>query len=127
MANQAKIVQLVAVLNQLTQEGQLKWEAREPTSSINLRPDQLVDTSYETRFEDRRLRIYEEKYKSWIDEDRYTWSSRVVLAFVDGTGDNAWEFPPAAGITDLLESVKYQTAGVDDYLESVLKKYYPTR
>ncbi|MDI6792938.1 MAG: hypothetical protein QME81_08750 [bacterium] len=116
---QSKLITLITYLSKLTQEEELSWERLFPPDSLSSK----TEVVFETTFEDRKLRIYEEYYKNWYDEDNYVWDSRVVLSFIDSQGRTEWEFPPVAGLGDLLESVKYRSANVGGFLDSVLKKH----
>lgn len=123
MDSQKKTIKLIAYLNELTQKDKLQWERQEPPDAVVIGHNNRVDYVYTTVFEERRLRIYEERYKSWYDEDRYTWDTRVILDFVDFEGKSEWIFPYAPVLWDLLESVKYKSAHVDDFISEVLSKH----
>ena len=49
------------------------------------------------------------------------WNTGVVLEFIDEKGNNIWTFPDVKGLRDLLNSVKYQIAGVDDFLNDLFE------
>jgi hypothetical protein len=120
MAEQDKLLSVIAKLNELTQEGDLKWYAVPNPESLDVGTDKKPTAVYETKYKDKRLRIYREEYKYWYDEDRWEWSSKIILAFVDKNNQNAWEFPDVAGLADLYDSVRYQGAGVDQFIKDML-------
>lgn len=120
MADENKFIKVIARLNALTQERKLIWESLFDPESLSLGRDKRVNSVYQTHYKNKALRIYEENYKAWYDEDRYTWASKVVLAFVDRNDQNAWEFPELPGLWDLLESVKYQETKVDVFVDEIL-------
>lgn len=122
MSEKDKFVRLVTYLNQLTQENALKWQSVYNPERLNLGRDKNVGSVFSASYKGKHLRIYEEQYKYWTDEDTFVWSSRVVLAFVDASGNNEWEFPSVAGLYDLLESVRYQSADVDKFIDDVFSE-----
>ncbi len=119
MSEKDNFVRIVAHLNQLTQENTLKWSSVFNPDNLDLGRDKSVGAVFETTYKNKKLRIYEEQYKYWTDEDSFSWSTRIVLAFVDSSDNNAWEFPNIAGLYDLLESVRYQSADVDKFINDI--------
>ena len=123
MTERNKLVKVVSKLIELTQENVIKWENVGIPEPVAQGGDKRIGPVFEITYKEQRIRIYEEEYKDWYDEDKYTWSSRVVLAFVDYMDKNNWEFPQTvAGLRDLLESVKYQTANVDEFINKFIEE-----
>jgi hypothetical protein len=123
MEEQDKFVSVIAKLNELTQEGKLTWSKEHFPENLNLGKDRPVKLVFSAFFRNKTLRIYAEEYKYWYEEDRYEWDSRIVLAFVDDiTSQNIWEFPQVAGLADLYESVRYQEADVDQFIDEILSE-----
>src|SRR2546423_14233068 len=136
-------IEFVEKLNELTLKGVLGWTSTRPPETKLGDPNRLIPIAFEAEYKDRKLRLYEEKVnlgrpvlpysfthalKDWVDSlsgntDRLVseavWRSYVVLELIDKTGVS-WEFPNIAGLDDLLESVKFQVAGVNEYVEAVL-------
>lgn len=120
MAEQNQLIKMVAHLNELTQENKLQWQSTyEPSRSIYLGRDKIIGAVFETSFNGKELRIYEEQSKNWHDEESYTWYPRLVFAFIDANGNNEWESPDIPGLYDLFESVRFQSAGVNDFLKNM--------
>lgn len=120
MSEQNQLIRMVAHLNELTQENKLQWQSvYEPSSSIYLGRDKIIGAVFESEFSGKHLRIYEEQSKYWHDEESYSWSPRLVFAFVDINGNNEWESPNVPGLYDLFESVRYQSAGVNEFLNNM--------
>lgn len=119
MSEKDKFVRIVAHLNQLTQENTLKWSSVSNPDDLDLGRDKSVGAVFETTYKNKKLRVYEEQYKYWTDEDSFSWSTRIVLAFVGSSDNNSWEFPNIAGLYDLLESVRYQSADVDNFINDI--------
>jgi hypothetical protein len=122
MAEPDKFIRVVAKLNELTQEGKIHWTVVPHPEALDLGRDKPVTVVYEAPYKDKCLRIYREEYKYWYDENRYTWSDRIVLAFTEKNGQNAWEFPDVPGLADLFDSVRYQKAEVDKFIREVFSE-----
>jgi len=61
-----------------------------------------------------RLRIYETKYlEYYVQFDNHYWAQRPVLEVFDEAGNSLWKAPHMAGLSDLLDSVRYKTSGAD--------------
>jgi hypothetical protein len=131
-----KWIDAVGKLLTLTQEGQLVWTTREPPASFNSLPDERVDVVYQTRYKEKDLRLYELHYKiekpkraftiigavvnSFDDEQYSFWTKTTVLELLDENGLGGWTFPMMDVIGHLLAAVKYQVAGVKDFLDEIL-------
>ena len=129
-----KLIDAVVKLIDLTQEDKLKWKPEKPRSSLNRESDSIVDLVYVTNHKNKRLALYERKYK--VEEPAHVisssltnlfgppsypyWESRTILEFVDDKGNPLWTFPHVNGLDDLFNAVKYQTAGVRDFLKDIL-------
>jgi len=136
MANEIdKIINAIVKLNNLTQDGKIKWRTIQPRPSLNRDKDSIVDLVYTAKYNNKRLGLYENKFKvenapyaslsgsldSIFGSVKYPhWQTRVVLEFIDEDGNNLWTFPEVQGLNDLLSTVKYQIAGVDEFLDSFL-------
>lgn len=83
----------------------------------------MVDLAYHAIHDGRQLRLFELKYKDYTDEYEYTWSAKPVLEITDGEGNALWAFPHNAANWDLLEAVQYQTARVDEFIDSLLSDW----
>ena len=139
-----KWIDAVGKLLQLTQDGDLEWKPRDPPAYLNVQPDRKrVDVAYEARYKDRRLRLYELMYKvekpresvtsafthpalasaigSAFNQPEYPyWTKRTVLELLDQSGFGAWTFPTTEVLDDLLTAVRYQAAGVKQFLDEIL-------
>lgn len=132
-------IDAVVKLIKLTQEGKIKWTPQKPRDSLNRDAGMIVDVFYSTQYNDRRLGLYESRYKveapasgtlsgfSGIDFSRLFglsypyWTSKVVLEIIDDSGKSLWTFPDVSGLSDLLNAVKYQVADVKGLIEDILK------
>jgi hypothetical protein len=133
-AEKNKWIDAVGKLLTLTQEGQVVWTTSDPPASLNSLPHERVDVVYLTRYKDKKLRLYELQYKvekppeweavsvlSQFGNKQYPyWTKRTVLELLDENELSAWRFPRTSVIDDLLTAVKYQVAGVRDFLAEIL-------
>jgi|ERR1700686_748407 len=129
MATQTnKWIDATAKLIELTQEGTLKWAAEEPPEWFSKRPNQRVEVVFETDFKGKLLRLYEKGFQQEeVDINFYgqaeptvEWRTKVVLEFIDNNGNTLWSFPYVSALNDLMSAVKFQAAGVKDFLREIL-------
>lgn len=114
-----KWVQLVADLIERTQENRIKWSSYVPTQNTN------VKVVYRTTHKDKGLRLYKvEPHMSTGTAPSagvFGFRERVVLEIIDSQQDPVWKVPDNPAVNDLLEAVRYQVAGVDEFLSDLLK------
>lgn len=121
-------VRAVASLIRLTEEGKLKWKSGHPPKSLR---DQQVDVVFTSEYEGKRLRLHRETSK--VEEPNPNlfnfgpfkraypyWIEEVVLELGDEAEQGWYRIPETEAARELLESVKYQVYGVDDFLSKVL-------
>lgn len=124
---------MVASLIRLTEEGKLKWKS-EPASGSLEREPQKVDVVFTSEYEGKKLRLYvvgdkgeEPGYPLSLFslgrfKRRYPYQTREVVLELGDKAERGWYTIPETHATeDLLESVKYQVIGVDDFLNRVLE------
>lgn len=129
-----KMLDAVVKLINLTQDGKLKWRTIKPRQSLNRDNESVVDLVYTTDYKSKKLGLYENKYRvetppsgslsgSFGNIFGVTyphWNSIVILEFIDSAGNNLWTFPDVQGLSDLLKTVRYQIAGINEFLDSLL-------
>ncbi len=137
-----KWIDAVGKLLQLTQERKLKWEPRDAPAYFNLQPDRKrVEVVYETKYNEKKLRLYQMSYKvEKPRSDQYSisalrdfggflnqgqpdypyWTKKTVLELLDQRGFGAWTFPEIDILDDLFDAVRYQVAGVREFLDEIL-------
>jgi len=137
-----RYVELVAKLLELTQEGTLKWSSRPPRASLNSDPERAVDIVYTAQYKGKTLGLYMVRrkfetsgtgsffsgltgtsgYSGFYGPNPPKWVYEPILEFIDGAGNSVWTFPLVSGLSDLLSAVRYQAAGVSQFLDDVLGK-----
>lgn len=128
-----KWVEAIGRLLKLTQDGQLIWKSGRPPEHLTNQADRHVDVVYEASYKDNTLRLYELSFR--VDEpDPLTaasvgilwkrkypyWASTTVLELVDYNSLGTWTFPHTEATSHLLSAVRYQVAGVEDFLSEIL-------
>jgi len=111
---QAKWVHVVAQLNKLTQEGVLKWEPISP--SILKDPNYRIgDPAFKTIYKNKVLVAFSREWDEGYGE------AEPGLAFLNEEDKVIWKFPEVSGTRDLLESIRFQVADVEGFLDELLK------
>ena len=104
-----KLIDAIVSLIDGTQEGRIKWAVKKVTPTVFLTdPKVAVQAVYETEHRGRKLRLYEAAYGS------------PNLEIIDDNGTVLWTFLPVSGLDDLLSSVRYETAGVKEFLDDII-------
>ena len=119
MGFDTKFETLIAQLLSHTEEGALVWEVRKPPSQIVSATNEVVDLFFTTKFKEKILGIYEEKYQFYMaDEDIFRWASSIIFTILDND-DNVLtkrqENQPL--LMQLYSSVGDQVSGIDDLLD----------
>jgi hypothetical protein len=118
MATLRDYVILIDHLVELTQTGQISWAREIPPRQI-LTTHNRIQQVYVTFYNGRNIRLYEEMYKYFTDEDEYYWQAQLVLEFVDENSNSIWQFPQTSNGWDLLNAVKYRDANVDAFINDI--------
>lgn len=106
-----KLIDAIVSLIRGTQDGRITWAVKKPTPTLSLTdPKIAVQAVYETEHRGRKLRLYEVAY-SW-----------PTLEIIDDDGTALWAFPPVSGLDDLLSSVRYETVGVEKFLDDIIRE-----
>lgn len=126
-----KWIEAIAKLTKMTQDNTLKWRSGEVPEFFKNLENVKVETVYLTKHKDRWLRIYEKRVKEYRTgigfglvgfERGYVWTIHTVLDFADPSGASLWIFPEIKGLENLLNAVKFQVAGVKDFLKDLLSE-----
>lgn len=103
-----------------TQAGSIAWTRTTPFEYMNSASDDHVDMAFIANHGGQSLAIYEERFKSWMDEDTSYWDARVVLDVVDGDHSLVWRFPPSMFLRDLLAAASYSAANVPKIFDDLM-------
>lgn len=122
MNQENKTTKGLVLLLKLTQEGTLIWTATEPSPDITDGGNNVVKVMYVTRKDDRALRLYHYRFRSYTDEDEWHWDDNLALEVSDPQGISWWRFPGNRVIWDLLEAVKFKTTKVDEFIDKLIEQ-----
>lgn len=113
-------LKFVVQLHRETLAGQVEWHRRPEPEDLPLFEDSRVNEFYGANYRGRNLGIALVARRVWHDADEWHWEATPMLSFCD----ESWSFqasaPVTAGLEDLLESVRLQAAGVEDFVRQVL-------
>ncbi len=118
MATHKEFVKLVDTLIELTQEKKITWVRSDTPNSILVNGNQIKNV-YLTEFKGKNLRVYDELYKYFTDEDVFHMQSRTIIGFVDGD-DSIFDFPETSNSWDLLKSIQYRDVDIDGFMNDLL-------
>lgn len=115
----------------LTQNGEMKWYTDDTIKRPEIKKDQKIETIFVCNHKNKKLRIYKKTYKpndffskaisTGFGHDEERMVSKLILEFIDIDGNKLWQFPDINALVDLFESVQYQAAGVDDFINDILE------
>lgn len=112
-------IDAIGKLIALTQERKLAWRGYSVDDNPIL-SGKTVDVVYEADYKGKTLRLYEPRFRPHRLAGSDEWESEAVLELVDSTGLSVWTFPETDATEHLLRAVKYQVAGVRQFLEELL-------
>lgn len=124
-----KWIEAIAKLTKMTQDNTLKWRSCEVPDFLKNLENVKVEIMYQTKHKDKWLRIYEKRVKELSPgtgfafvgfEKKYVWVTYTVLDFTEPSGASLWTFPEIKGLGNLLNAVRFQVAGVKDFLKDLL-------
>lgn len=104
----------VVRLIELTNGGQLTWQRS------NVGRENTVGGVYLTEHNNKRIIVYEYRYRYYRDEDDWTWLEDVAIEFVDSDGNSEWRWPAVTLRHELLDRVRYTISGAEDFLHGLL-------
>jgi len=118
MATHKEFVMLVDTLIELTQEKTLTWDRLNTPRSLIVNGNQ-INHVYTTIYKNKELRVYEELYKYFTDEDTFHMQARTIIGFIDGEM-SIFDFPETSNSWDLLKAVQYRDVDIDGFMDDVL-------
>ena len=122
MTQQDKVTNAVVKILQQTQDGTLAWKPVHPSHDLTSGTEDVVETVYLAQKGDRLLRLYPYKSRYYLDDCEYHWEDHVALELSDKSRTTWWRFPGDRVIWDILEAVKFKTAGVEGFIDDLLSE-----
>lgn len=124
-----KNVLVVTKLIEETKNGVIKWDSMAGGDVVLPGESMVVDLVYTTRYRNKYMRLF--KYKTRIPYDPNMrvivgrvqpdhWQTNVRLEFTDYAFSNSlWTFPEISSISDLYNTVRYNTADVRIFFDQL--------
>lgn len=131
-----KFNQAILKIFKLTHLGVIEWVKATVPKSLSQGSDSVFPLYFEAEYQGRKLGLFRERLRrnvvasatmktvaaytgegikeglQWVDSDR--------LVLLDDDGELAYSFPHSRVIRDMLETVRYKTSGVDQFLDELL-------
>ena len=109
----------VAKLVALTEKGQLKWD--QDYRFEDLRPEiAVVSPGFSTVIDGKYVAAYEYRFKQYDDDANWNWETDVRVEFISDTGKLEWQWPGTPSRFRLMDSIRMQFAGAEQFLEHFL-------
>jgi hypothetical protein len=117
-----KWIEAVAKIIELTQKGKIRWTTGFPIEPLTDSPNDRVHIVYQADHKGKTLRLYEvySPGNSVLGREVDSWPKRTVLELLDPQAVSAWPFPASEILDHLLATVRYQVAGVKDFVDELL-------
>jgi len=121
MSSQRETVEIIDKLLELTQLDELSWKSIDPPYNLTS-ADVRVQLVYMAKYLQKNIRVYEQEYKYFVDEDKFYWQKRMMFEFVDESDNVLWTFPKTENAWDLLKAIQYKNSQVSDFYKSMFGK-----
>ncbi|HXT02334.1 MAG TPA: hypothetical protein VN915_16795 [Elusimicrobiota bacterium] len=122
MTQENKTARAMFLFLKLTQDGKLIWTAMDPSPDTMEDGNKVVRVMYVAKKDDRMLRLYHYRFRSYTDEDEWHWEDSIALEVSDPKGLSWWSFPRNRVIWDLYEAVKFKTTKVDEFIDNLFSQ-----
>ncbi|MYN25595.1 hypothetical protein [Duganella levis] len=132
-----KFQEAVLKILKLTHFGDLSWTKATPSKKLTEGTDSTFPLYFEAEYLGRKLGLFQERRRRTPTEVYIAkqtvaltlvptdveskWVEIPCLALLDDDGAVAYSFASSREVRDLLETVRYRTSGVDQFLDELLK------
>lgn len=113
----------VAKLVALTESRELTWDRFFHTPPRD--HDIVGDTMFRANVQGRYIAVYEYRFKTYEDEDTWSWETEVAVEFVKSEGELQWRWPATSYRWALIDAIRAQVAGAPQFLEKFLAEGKP--
>lgn len=120
MATDDRWIATISTLTELTQTGKLRWEIDNSPLGGGIISGVLsstTTTAHKAPYMDKWFRLRQEKAPHTLlggPPPKYS------LEILDFQGNVLFRVPETTGLQDLMESIQYQSSGVDSLIDSLL-------
>lgn len=119
MFSMRQTVEIIDKLIELTQHNNINWSSEAPVAPM-AGPDTRVDIVYTVSHIGRRIRVYRQHFKYYLDDERYIWDEQVKVEFVDDFGNVLGELPKTPNAYELLRSIQFQNPQINNFYNDLL-------
>ena len=121
MKASSKIIKLITLLTELTQENKVKWHVSDPPNSLTKGTDFVIPIYCDTIYKNKEFAIYKRRYQDFFpDYEKFYWTEKIVLALMNGN-TVIWDYSESSpALYNLFEAVREQVAGLDDIVDSLI-------
>jgi len=121
MVASSKIIKLITLLTELTQESKIEWHVDDPPQLLTKGTDFIIPIYYITIYKNKKFAIYKRRYQNFFpDYEKFYWIEDIVLALMD---DDIviWDYSESsAALYNLFEAVRDQVARIDDIVDNLI-------
>ena len=120
MTPKEKAAAAISTLTRQTLSGSISWVKLQPAIEPANANDKITDY-YEAEVKGQRLAIYagHTPHRDEGDEQPW-WQDYVELVALDPERQVGWRFPRVVGAAELLDAVRYRSAGMDRFLDELI-------
>jgi hypothetical protein len=120
MFNTRQTAEIIDKLIELTQHNKMIWAGEDAVSSM-IGPDSRVDIVYVANYIGRNIRIYNQHFKYYLDEERYSWDEQMIVEFIDGYGTLMGRLPKTPNAYELLRAIQFQNPQINSFYDDLFK------
>lgn len=122
MNNEEKWTAALQKLTKLTAQGAIEWDTIPFDRVPDAKPDRLIGKYYTATHQNRRFLVYEFTYPYYVSEtDSYVQTNDIRIQLIDDDFNLEFRIPEVEARWNLLEAIRSQTAGADEFLDNFLK------
>jgi len=120
MFSKKQTVEIIDKLIELTQHNKIIWESEDPVSPM-VGPDSRVDLVYVANHIDRNIRIYQQHFKYYLDEEKYVWDEQINIEFIDYNGNSMGALSKTPNAYELLKAIQFQNPQINSFYDDLFK------
>ncbi|WP_415881725.1 hypothetical protein [Neptuniibacter sp. QD34_54] len=120
MFSTRQTAEIIDKLIELTQHNQISWGSQDPVAPM-VGPDSRVDMVYVANYIGRNIRIYQQHFKYYLDDEKYCWDEQMVVEFIDEYGSLLGKLPKTPNAYELLRAVQFQNPQINSFYDDLFK------
>ncbi len=121
MFSRKQTVEIIDKFIELTQHNIINWTSEAPVVPM-VGPDSRVDLVYVANHIGRNIRIYQQHFKYYLDDEKYIWDEQVIVEFTDNGGKSMGILPKTPNAYDLLKAVQFQNPQINSFYDDLFKE-----